>query len=910
MSPLSLGPWCFPRNCLVGGALLCALVTGTSPASGESESPVPDGELDEPSAVTPPGSETTISPPRLQVFEEAEYPAEARSLGLDGEVVLELQIDREGAVTSSRVVEPAGHGFDEAARAASLKFRFVPARRGVETVGARIRYRYTFQLEAMPDERPPQTAHRAPTASRSPLRIRGRVVIRVPGEGPAAQAQPASATEGVGVAGAHVVVTLPDGSTRELWTDPNGEYTVGQAPAGPCHIHVEAAGFSPVDADLLTRESGPIRSVMTLEPATSNAPEALEVTVRDDLPSGVTQHRLTQRELATAPGSLGDAVRALQNLPGVVPLPLGSSQLIVRGTAPTDTLFYIDGLMVLDVYHLWGLSSVVPTEMLERLDYYPGNYGVKYGRGMGGMIELGVRDPNPDGRYHGLAQLDVVDARILLEGPVPGAKKWSFIGGVRRSHLDAVAMPVLGWDLSPAYYDYQFFVIHRPSPRSRLRVGFMGADDAFRFSDDGGVVRTDYDIANGFLYFTSSYENHFAKNATWSHTLAFGRIYQRFELSSNERNYTAESPIHPLAARTELGWQMLPWASVKLGTDLQYAPFRVKLQVPSQGATSNQPDARSAYDPLVKLETTDVYLRPGAYAEMTVTPVERLRATAGLRADYARDTSQLDLSPRLALRYDLVRSPHRTTVKGGVGLFYQPPLTEQSLVGYGNKGLHSSRAVQTSLGLEREFGADVEGSVEGFYYDLHDLVERRPDSQGNLQNVNSGEGYTLGLESLLRIKPTSRFYGWVAYTLSRSMRRGAPGEELVLYEYDTTHILTGLASYRLGRGWELGGKWQYISGRPYTPRVGALYSSSENSYIPILGATNSARYPAYHELDLRAQKRWEIGPSGSITAYLDLINVYGNDRVTGIRCNFDYTRCSYDKFPIPLIPSLGIRGEF
>jgi hypothetical protein len=72
----------------------------------------------------------------------------------------------------------------------------------------------------------------------------------------------------------------------------------------------------------------------------------------------------------------------------------------------------------------------------------------------------------------------------------------------------------------------------------------------------------------------------------------------------------------------------------------------------------------------------------------------------------------------------------------------------------------------------------------------------------------------------------------------------------------------------------------------------------------------SRRYPAYHELDLRVQKRWQLGRSTALTVYLDLINIYGKDRIVGLACSPDLTRCDYEKHPMPFLPSLGIRGEF
>ena len=69
-----------------------------------------------------------------------------------------------------------------------------------------------------------------------------------------------------------------------------------------------------------------------------------------------------------------------------------SGQLVVRGSAPEDTTIFVEGVDVPLVYHFGGVSSVIPTELLEKIDFYPANYSSVYGRGMGGMVDVGLED--------------------------------------------------------------------------------------------------------------------------------------------------------------------------------------------------------------------------------------------------------------------------------------------------------------------------------------------------------------------------------------------------------------------------------------------------------------------------------------------------------------------------------------
>ena len=70
---------------------------------------------------------------------------------------------------------------------------------------------------------------------------------------------------------------------------------------------------------------------------------------------------------------------------------------------------------------------------------------------------------------------------------------------------------------------------------------------------------------------------------------------------------------------------------------------------------------------------------------------------------------------------------------------------------------------------------------------------------------------------------------------------------------------------------------------------------------------NQRRLPLFHDLNLRVDNRFQ-GKSWALTAYLDIQNVYNQSNVEGILYNYSYTRQA-DVLGLPIIPSLGLRGE-
>ncbi len=145
-------------------------------------------------------------------------------------------------------------------------------------------------------------------------------------------------------------------------------------------------------------------------------------------PREVTRREITRREITRIPGTGGDALRSIQNLPGMARAPGLSGDLIVRGSSPNDSLYFFDQMPVPLIYHFGGLTSVVNSDLLERIDFYPGNYSVRYGGATGGIVEVTPKRPATD-RPHAYIDADVWDIGALVETPL--TDNWSLALSVR-----------------------------------------------------------------------------------------------------------------------------------------------------------------------------------------------------------------------------------------------------------------------------------------------------------------------------------------------------------------------------------------------------------------------------------------------------------------------------------------------
>ena len=307
---------------------------------------------------------------------------------------------------------------------------------------------------------------------------------------------------------------------------------------------------------------------------------------------------------------------------------------------------------------------------------------------------------------------------------------------------------------------------------------------------------------------------------------------------------------------------------------------------------------------------------PGLWAEARLRPLPKLSVTTGVRGDVFKYSSSRNLnftlSPRLTARYELLPE---LAVKGGAGLYTEGARNGDAARPFGNPYILPEAAWQTTLGFEARPTPGLFVSVEGFYKWLTNVISRSDrtvlDDKGNVVPevlINSGVGKIYGVEVLIRRELSERLFGWIAYSLSRSVRLDRPGDSYRLFDFDQTHALTVIASYKLPRGWQIGGRFRLISGNPETPVIGAKYLASLDVYLPVYGASNSSRLPLFHQLDARIDKVWTFD-KWTLDLYLDVVNAYNHRSTEGTTYSYDYTQKG-EFLGLPVLPSLGLKGSF
>ncbi len=838
--------------------------------------------------------------PTVLEFVEADFPEGAKLQGLEGTVGLAIEIDAAGVVGHIEVMQPAGHGFDEAAIAAVERMKFTPAETREGPIPVAIEFEYNFVLDE--DEK---------AASLKPINLEGHV------------RQMGSRAD---VDGATIVAKSKTAEFEAI-TDAEGEFSFRGLPVGVIWLEARAPGLETTKKTLKIVE-GEVTDIALWMKQTYTADEQMVVIGERPEPD-ISRRTISVDEIRKIPGTFGDPVRVIQNLPGTARAPFGSGLVVVRGSNPEATAYYVDGIRVPLIYHLGGLVSIVNDDLVGSVDYLPGGYGVEYGRSTGGVININTSQKYPE-KFRVETSVDLLDAGAVIQGRTGKDDRWGLTAAGRRSYID-VFIPIFtqnsGFTVKPYWWDYQAKIDDLNKDNGRFTILVMGFGDKLFFGSPDDVEQGtdqdqqgDADVRYGSHRVIAQYTQEFSPELTERFTPSFGIDYIAFGLGND---WKFENKAWLTEIRGDLLWNPIPALTLRPGVDLIGGPYEVTIELPYS------PESFANTDPLAEREDYATSFEGSVWAadpflEAWIKPIEgsdKLIITPGLRLNtlFFPDYWETSLDPRLSFRYSPLES---TTLKAGTGIYHQPPQGPDLGFNADDIQVDFERNWGSEIGIEQSFGPAIEAEVTTFYKKLDDLIIENEELETDDDPffVNGGQGRVVGMEMMLRHNPVGSFFGWISYTLSKAERYQVPtqGEESVAgsnedewrpFEYDQTHILVALAGFELPKDWGISGRFRYTTGNPYTPYDAGIYDIDQDAYTPYsTGAPLSDRLPPFTALDMRVDKlytfkRWWL------ETYVDLLNVVRGQNPEAVQYNYDYTEEAYVR-GLPFLPSVGFRAEF
>ena len=682
--------------------------------------------------------------------------------------------------------------------------------------------------------------------------------------------------------GATVVL---EGTTFGAITDELGQFSIPNIPPGTYTIQAGYLGFT-----TQTVFNFQIKSVGTppLNFVLLEASQALDEVVVALSPitrpkeTPLSTQSLSAVEIANYPGSNNDVVQVAQTLPGVSPSIGGfRNDLIIRGGAPNEVVYYLDGIEIPNINHFstqgsaGGPVGMLNVSFISDVRLSASAFGAQYNNPLSGVLQFTQRDVNPDG-FAGNFRLSASEAALTLETPLSvnkenGAVKTDVLFSIRRSYLQFL-FELIGLPIRPDYWDYQYKLNHRIDTYNSLSFVGLGSIDEFTValpedptpdqqatfdqvpfinqnSNTVGVTwKRRFKDQNGFMELSLS------NNSLWNTYSEYNDNTSQTDLRFQNDALESETKLRVAVNRFDKGWK---WSH---GFHLQRAFYENSTLNTLAGFNYN---------------TTLDFINYGVFTQGSKDFFEdRLALSFGFRMDGDTFTKGSNLlktfSPRVSASYSLAPS---WKLNGTAGVYYKiPPYTmlgfQNAAQEFLNQALDYTRSTHLVLGVEKILNPAARVSLEGFYKYYSDYPVSLEDGVsmankgasfevlGNEAIASVGKGKAYGLELLWQQKLTDRFFGIFSYTYFYSTFSGLDPEIFRPSVWDSRHLASFTAGYTLPRNWEVSARHRFAAATPFVPTDLAKTTQLYPQIVLDYDRLGSEKLDAFNQLDIRIDKKW------------------------------------------------------
>lgn len=704
-------------------------------------------------------------------------------------------------------------------------------------------------------------------------------------------------------------------------TDSSGSFRFASLLPASYIISFSGVGYQSETRNNIVINAGNETSLtIELEPAIKSLDE---VVVRSNrrtaaaatIESPLSVQRLTSEEIKNNPGGNFDISKVIQALPGVGGGIGGGgfrNDIIIRGGAPNENVFYLDGIEIPVINHFQtqgssgGPQGILNISFIEDVKLSSSAFEARYDNALSSVFQFRQRTGNSD-HLQGNVRLSATDLSTTLEGPLSKNKKTTFLASARRSYLQLL-FTLIDLPIRPNYWDFQTRVTHRVNEKTTISFIGLGAIDQFSFAKLKNTTPEKLYVLNSNPFinqwnYTAGVtlkrliNNGFINMAISRNT--FDNDIQQYE--NNETRLPGEKTLDYQSRETENKLRIdvnkyrngLKWAygaSAQL-TEYGNTTFSViRRELKDNAGNVIQPEESAIFNSPLKN-----FWRFGGFAQVSQRFFDsRLGISAGVRTDINTFTKGGNdpfktLSPRVSFSYLLAE---RWTANASIGRYYKiPPYT---ILGFANNnGLLVNQASEYLrsdhyvVGIEFLPSRDLRFTAELFYknYDNVPVSVRNGISLSNLGSdfnvlgneavTTNGRGRAFGFEFFAQQKLSDRFFGILSYTYYRSEYSGRDGN-YVPSSWDNRHLLSATMGYKLGRNWEIGLKFRFQGGAPYTPfdeTASQANFLSRGQGILDYSKLNTLRLSSFNSSDIRIDKKWNFRKT-TIDLFLDVTNWY------------------------------------
>lgn len=707
---------------------------------------------------------------------------------------------------------------------------------------------------------------------------------------------------------------LLEGTTLGAQTDAEGKFIIKGIPPKSYNLVVQYVGYNAKTLFNIVVTTGNILTFnIELDPASKTLGEVVVQTrtfgKKTETPLSIQS--LTAEEIKSNPGGNFDISRVIQALPGVGGNTGGAAfrnDIIIRGGGPNENVFYLDGIEIPVINHFatqgssGGPQGILNVSFIQDVSLSSSSFGARIDNPLSSVFNFKQKDGNEE-RLQGNFRLSASEAAITLDGPL--TKRTTFLASARRSYLQFL-FTALDIPIRPNYWDFQYKTTTKINEKTTLTTLGVGAIDEFRFAIPkestpekeyalrgspnvnqwnytiGAIVKRRID--KGYMNISAS-RNMF-NNALdrWEDGKENDENFRALKVRSQEIENKFRLDINKFQGKWKYAY----------GGMFQYVKYNnttfSKINNGIFDSLGNQivPALTINYASAIE------FFKGGLFFEVSRRMLkDRLNLNFGIRTDVNSFTTDglnplETMSPRLSASYAL---NDKWNLNGTIGRYYKIPIypvlgfrdNTGALINQNNKYISSDHYVG---GVEYLPTNSTRITVEGFFkqygnYPVSSLNGISLANQGtdfgilgNEPTLSIGKGQVYGFEFFFQQKLTKSFFATFSYTWFVSRFSGRDGR-LIASAWDNRHLISTILGYKFKKGWELGAKYRFAGGSPYTPfnleASRASYLSTGNGILDF-SRLNTERLGAFQQVDVRVDKKFNY-KKVSFDLFIDIQNL-------------------------------------
>lgn len=680
------------------------------------------------------------------------------------------------------------------------------------------------------------------------------------------------------------VSVLLEGTGFVSTTDENGYFILEQVPPGTYNLTAAYEGYETQTLfNLVVKSVGNAEVSVNLVVAAKGLDEVVikRSRLKRTKETPLSIQSLSAVEISNYPGSNNDVVRVAQSLPGISPSPGGfRNDLIIRGGAPNETVYYLDGMEIPTINHFstqgssGGPVGILNVSFIDDVTLSTSAFGAQYDNPLSGVLQFKQRNGNSTS-FRSNFRLSASEAAGTVEGPLfKGNNEKSnttFMASVRRSYLQFL-FEFIGLPIRPNYWDYQFKVNHKIDAYNDISLLGIGSIDEFSLASSDDLSPSEQAVFDQSPFIEQrsnaiglSWKRRFKDNLGYMQTTLsnnyFRNSFVNYEDTANQNGiiFSNESEEVETKLRSELIYYV-GGTRFSTGFNGQLSRYDTNTIDSNTGAYSSQID----------------FFKYGFFANVSGSLFDNVvDFSVGFRFD---DDTFLDraglldtFSPRAALSVNLSNGYR---FNASVGSYYK--ILPYTVLGFrdqdgqlANRQGDYTNSVHYVAGFEKTIGQASKLTLEAFYKRYRNYPISLTDGVslankgggfevlGNEAVVTSGRGRTYGAELMFQQKFVDNFFAIASYTFFYSEFSGLTGDYLPSV-WDSRHLFSLTAGYKFKKNWEVSLRNRFAGKTPFVPVNQQETLASYPEIVLDYNGLGTQKLGVFNQLDVRVDKKWNF----------------------------------------------------